>query len=508
MNEYAVSFSYMRIATIPEIQEIEKGVIEAGHSAERLMELAAHGMRDVLLVDPLTRLAKEAVILVGKGNNGGDGVVLARLLMEEGWTVRLFLVTETLGELPQKKLDQLKRLFPDVDVISDLQKLHWPRSNGVLIDALLGIGLKSKPQGLFARVIALANAARWRGSFRTVALDLPSGLCEETSAADEAIIADLTITVGFPKSILVKEHFSNWVGRVEVVPIFEMESEGLSEQRQLLTKSELRELLPRRLSQSYKGSYGKSLIIAGSLGMTGSAALTSMACMRGGSGLTYLSTFTDCIPLLAGHVPSEVMIRDLFSGDLFHLFQECDAIAIGPGLGQSQESLSALNYLLDHIQCPVVIDADALNLIATHPELEALIPEGSIFTPHEGEMARLLKVDLVDRERQAIEYAQAKKVILVLKGTRTMVVSPEGRIDYNSTGNAGLAKGGSGDVLTGIIVALLAQGLDSWNAARLGVWLHGKAADEALAMIGAEESLVGTDVVNAIAKAICALRQD
>ena len=496
----------MRIATIAEIQGIEQRVIEQGMPAERLMELAAHGMRDLLLSDPLTRDSQEAVILVGKGNNGGDGIVLARLLIEEGWTVRVFLACEPIGELPLKKLEQLKRLFPEADVISDLQKLQWPSSTGILIDALLGIGAKSKPRPPISDLIVLANQARWSSSFRTIALDLPSGLCQETLDANDAIIADLTITVGFPKTILVEERFSNWVGRIEVVSIFDSESDSLSDQCELTTPKELRMLLPRRLSQFYKGSHGKALIIAGSLGMTGAAALTSRACLKSGAGLTYLSTFTDCIPLLAGMVPPEVMIRDLFSGELFHLFQDCNAIAIGPGLGQSQESLSALNYLLDHVQHPVVLDADALNLLATHPELESLIPEGSILTPHEGEMTRLLKVDLIDRERQAVEYAQAKKVVLVLKGTRTMIVSPEGRIDYNSTGNPGLAKGGSGDVLTGILVALLAQGIDSLNAARLGVWLHGKAADEALAIIGSEESLVASDVIEAISKAIQELR--
>ncbi len=497
----------MRIATTQEIQGIEKKVIEEGISPERLMEIAAHGMRDILQSDPLTRNSKEAVVLAGKGNNGGDGIVLARLLMEEGWSVQLFLVSEEIGELPQKKLEQLKRLFPDVDVISDLLKLKWPSSEGIVIDALLGIGARSKPHGAIAKLIALTNESRWRFFFRTVALDLPSGLCEESSEADEAMIADLTITVGFPKTVLVQEKFSNWVGRLEVVNLFDSESEALSDQRQLLIPQELRGLLPRRLSQSYKGSYGKGLIIAGSLGMTGAAALTSMACLKSGAGLTYLSTFTDCIPMLTGVVPPEVMIRDLFSGELFQLIQSCNAIAIGPGLGQSQESLSAFSYLLDHVQRPILIDADGLNLLASNPELERMIPPGSILTPHEGELARLLKVDLIDREQQALQYAREKSVILVLKGTRTMVVSPEGRIDYNSSGNPGLSKGGSGDVLTGIIVALMAQGLDSWNAARLGVWLHGKAADEALQIVGAEESLVASDIVQAIPQALLQLRR-
>ncbi len=375
-----------------------------------------------------------------------------------------------------------------------------------MIDALLGIGGKSKPHGAIAQWIQWANEARWNHSFRTVALDLPSGLNEETSEVHEAMIADLTITVGFPKSILVEERFSNWIGRLEVVSIFESETETLSENRELLCRKNLKSLLPRRLPHSYKGSYGKALIMAGSLGMTGAAALSSNACLRTGAGLTYLSTFTDCIPLLAGVVPPEIMVRDLFSGELFDLFQTANAIAIGPGMGQTQEALSALSYLFDHAHKPVVIDASALTLLSTHPELERMIPEGSVLTPHAGEMARLLKTDLIDREAQVMAYARDRKVVVVLKGTRTLVVSPEGKIHYNSTGNPGLAKGGSGDVLTGIIVGLMAQGLSSWDAARLGVWLHGQAADEALMHVGAEEFLVASDVIDFLAEAIVNLR--
>jgi NAD(P)H-hydrate epimerase len=497
----------MRVATIAEVQEIEQRVIEKGMPAERLMELAAHGMRDVLLADPLTRNSQEALILAGKGNNGGDGIVLARLLMEEGWNVRIVLAAEPLGDIPHKKLDQLKRLFPDVDIVSDAEKVKWPGDRGILIDALLGTGSKEKPHGLLGEWIRRANEWRWTNSFRTVALDLPSGLYEGTEEVHDAVISDLTIAVGFPKKVLVEERFSNWVGRLEVVPLFDSETESISDERELLSARDLRPLLPRRLPQSYKGTYGKVLILAGSLGMTGAAALTSSASLRVGAGLTYLSTFTDCIPHLAGVVPPEVMIRDLFSGELFDLFQVSNAIAVGPGLGQTQESLSALSYLLDHAHKPIVIDASALTLLATHPELEAMIPEGSILTPHFGEMERLLKGDLVDRELQVLEYAQKRKVVVVLKGTRTIVVSPEGKIHYNSTGNPGLAKGGSGDVLTGILVGLMAQGLDSWSAARLGVWLHGKAADEALAKMGAEESVVASDVVDSIAEAIVELRR-
>ncbi|MES2309382.1 MAG: NAD(P)H-hydrate dehydratase, partial [Verrucomicrobiota bacterium] len=379
-------------------------------------------------------------------------------------------------------------------------------SKGIVIDALLGIGGKSKPHGAIAQWIQWANEARWNHSFRTVALDLPSGLNEETSEVHEAMIADLTITVGFPKSILVEERFSNWIGRLEVVSIFESETETLSENRELLCRKNLKSLLPRRLPHSYKGSYGKALIMAGSLGMTGAAALSSNACLRTGAGLTYLSTFTDCIPLLAGVVPPEIMVRDLFSGELFDLFQTANAIAIGPGMGQTQEALSALSYLFDHAHKPVVIDASALTLLSTHPELERMIPEGSVLTPHAGEMARLLKTDLIDREAQVMAYARDRKVVVVLKGTRTLVVSPEGKIHYNSTGNPGLAKGGSGDVLTGIIVGLMAQGLSSWDAARLGVWLHGQAADEALMHVGAEEFLVASDVIDFLAEAIVNLR--
>lgn len=500
------------MVTSEQMRTAEEIWISQGTSADLLMERAAQGILDRLLCDPLTQNASEVFILAGKGNNGGDGIVLTRLLLEKGWKVRLAIVSGSLNELPQKKLKRLLDCFPDFKVLENLEVLFDFPSSGVVVDALLGIGVKSKPHGEIAMWIQHLNEARWKRFFRTVSIDLPSGLGEGTESVHDAVIADLTMTIGFPKDILIQERYANWVGRLELIPLGIQDPEGEGLDRHLIIPQEMKEWLPRRLSQSHKGSYGRALLIVGSPGMTGAAILAAGGCLRTGAGLTHVSTFTDCLGVLSGQMPPEVMVRDLFSGQLFDEIQQASGIGIGSGLGQSQEASSAVSYLLDHVQCPVVFDADALNLLSRNPSWESLIPENSILTPHPGEMKRLIQKEgeEIDRDEllsSAIDYAQGHRVILVLKGVRTAVISPEGTVYFNSSGNPGLAKGGSGDVLMGMIVALLSQGLSSRQSALLGVWLHGRAGDEALRKRWVEESVVASDVIESISDAFLALRR-
>lgn len=497
----------MRLATIDQIQKIEEKIIQSGTSASDLMEKAAQGVCDFILNDPLTSDASEFIVFAGKGNNGGDGIVVARLLLEKEKRVQLVFTSSDLGLLAKEKWQILKKKFPHFEAVTDAEKIQWVNRSGVVVDAILGIGVKSKPRGEVATWIRRMNEERWRRFFRMVAIDLPSGLCEETENAHDAVVADLTLTLGLPKRILAEEKFSNWVGRIGFVPLFSEAEKELSEHEQLILPQELAPLLPRRLTQSHKGTYGRALLMAGSLGMTGAAVLSASACIRTGAGLTTLATFTDSVSGVLTQMPPEVMVRDLFSGQLLDWIRESDAIGIGPGFGQTQEAHSALSYLLDHVKVPLVLDADALNLLAQNSGLISQVPENSILTPHPGEMQRLLKKETLPVLSEVIDFAERQKWIVIFKSARTAVVLPNRTVFWNSSGNAGLAKGGSGDVLTGMIVALLAQGLLPEDAAKLGVWLHGVAADQALRTIGEEESMIASDVISSIPQALRVLRK-
>jgi hydroxyethylthiazole kinase-like uncharacterized protein yjeF len=366
-------------------------------------------------------------------------------------------------------------------------------------------------RGVLAEVVAKLNAARAARFFRTVALDLPTGLAayEEGEAPEDknaALIADVTIAVGFAKEVLVREALAGWVGRLEVVAWSQAKAQSAS--RQILVAPELAGLLSRRNALSYKGDFGKLAIVAGSLGFTGAPILCAQAAQAMGVGLLSVVTRADASSIVAAQAPPEAMVSGWHDdGIIPKVIETASTIAIGPGLGVDAATVRMLHAVLS-VGCPVLIDADGLNALAKNLDL---LREGTgpvVLTPHVGEMARLIGRKFFPDEREAVarEFVEKHNVTLVLKGTRTLITAPGQPFFINTTGNPGLSTGGSGDTLSGILGALLAHGLVPLDAARLGVWLHGHAADLSLAKRGCEEGLTPTMLSAHLGAALVSMR--
>ena len=501
----------MDVLSTKEMIAREKQAFASGITAAALMNAAGEAMaRRITAIYPHVR---DFLVLVGKGNNGGDGLVVARHLAKPGKCVEVVLTApeNELGELPQAQLSQLRRECPDVDVYPWSDSVVFPLSDGVAIDALLGIQAHGALRGNIAEVVSKMNAARAARFFRTVALDLPSGLAayEEGEAPKDksaAVIADVTIAVGFAKDVLARESLSGWVGRLEIVAWSNDAAQSSS--RQVLVPTELAGLLPRRNAFSYKGDFGKLTVVAGSPGFTGAPVLCAQAALAMGVGLLSVITRADSAAIVASQAPHESMVSGWEDLDQTPtVIEKASAIAIGPGLGTDGDTLKMLRAALA-VGCPVLIDADGLNVLAKNLELLREAKGPVLLTPHVGEMARLIgrKFKPDERESVAREFVDKHNVTLVLKGTRTLVTAPGQPFFINTTGNPGLSTGGSGDTLSGIIGALLANGLAPLDAARLGVWLAGHAADIVLAGRGCEEGLTPTMLSAHLGAALVSLR--
>jgi hydroxyethylthiazole kinase-like uncharacterized protein yjeF len=489
----------------------EQEVFSMGITAEALMNAAGEAMaRRILFLYPQ---AKAFLVLVGKGNNGGDGLVVARYFLACKKPTRVVLAAseKDLGALPLLQIKRLRSEHPHAIVLPWEGEIDVPGMQTIVIDALLGIQAKGALRGVIAEVVAKLNAARSARFFRTVALDLPSGLSayDETAAPgdkDAAVISDVTLAVGFAKDCLVRESLSGWVGRLEVVPWC---NEGKSSsQRQLLVPSELAQLLPRRSAFSYKGDFGKLAIVAGSRGFTGAAILCTQAAQAAGAGLLSVCTHEDAAPIIAAHAPAEAMVSGWGNLGLTpEVIEKASAIVIGPGLGARPDTEKMLRAVLA-VGCPVLIDADGINVLSKNLELLAKVKGPVVLTPHVGEMARLIgrKFQPDEREQVARAFVEKYNATLVLKGTRTLITAAGKPLYINGTGNPGLSTGGSGDTLSGIIGGLLAQGLAPLDAARLGVWWHGHAADLVLAERGCEEGLTPTKLSAHLGAALVSLR--
>ena len=509
----------MEIVTIDEMIRREEAAFRAGESAESLMEAAGRGLAQrILRAYPEHQ---DNLILVGKGNNGGDALVVARELASAKRTVRVLLATpeEELGALPRRKLAELRAQETTLPImIWDRENpIRYPTQSGLVIDGLLGVQARGPLRGDLAELVAQVNAARAARFFRTVALDLPTGLAAYAGAAapeapDAAIVADLTLAVGYAKEVLTRETLADWVGRIEVVPWSELVVKPVEEPKtsahQLLVGPELAPLLPRRTALSHKNTYGRLVVVAGGRGFSGAAIL----CLHGGqaigAGLLSLITRPEVETVLATSAPPEVMVSAWSGEGENKVLSEASAVVIGPGLGTDATTERLLAAVLQ-CGCPVVVDADALTVLARRLDLIATARGPIVLTPHPGEMARLIggKVEKTERERVARQFVGEHGVTLVLKGTRTIVTAPNAPLWLNSTGNPSLSAGGSGDTLGGIMGGLLAQGLKPLEAARLGVWLHGHAADLLLARRGAEEGATATLLSATIGAALVSLRQ-
>ncbi|HEY5826674.1 MAG TPA: NAD(P)H-hydrate dehydratase, partial [Cyclobacteriaceae bacterium] len=414
-------------------------------------------------------------VICGVGNNGGDGLAIARLLKEWNYPVKVWIVRGAVKETDDFKLN-LTRLEEKILTEGITSQIDSELFNDrtILIDAVFGSGLSRPAEGIYAQVIQAINKAK---AVR-VAVDIPSGLSADQPSSGEIVKADHTVTFQAPKLSFLFPQSVAYTGEWHVVDI------GLSKVFQketetpylYLTRRAVKKLLKPRLKFSNKGDHGKALLIAGSYGKMGACVLSARSTLRAGAGLLTVHIPKSGYTIIQTAVPEAMASVDT-NEQIFSSVSELDkydVIGIGPGLGKEKETVAAFQKVLAAGK-PMIIDADALNILSEHRELLHLIPSGSILTPHPKEFERLVGKWNNDFERlnKQIQLSNQLKAVIVLKGANTSIATPEGKVYFNSTGNAGMATGGTGDVLTGILTGLLAQKYSAEDAAILGVYLHG-----------------------------------
>ncbi|MBN2668462.1 MAG: NAD(P)H-hydrate dehydratase [Bacteroidales bacterium] len=473
-----------------------------------LMERAA--TEAYLRILKLIKKEDKILVLVGPGNNGGDGLVVARLLLENRFNVDVIDVGISENYTPDFQInrDRLENMKSSSieqyrigsDILSDYT---------VIVDAMLGSGLSRPIEGMLAQIVHEVN----RSEKRVIAIDIPTGLMGENNAEnvrENIVKAEYTLTFQFPKLSFLLPENEAFVGQFITlnIGIHEDYIEQTQTQYFLTEKQDLDLQFLKRKSFSHKGTYGHALIYAGSEGKMGASILATEACLRSGIGLT--------TALLS--VSNNFIMQTALPEAMTFIFNEEDQIQIpdlsvfstiglGPGIGKTTIALELLTKLLEDFSQPMVFDADAINLIAEHPKLLKKIPKHSIFTPHPKELERLIgkSPDHYTRLFQTAEFAKKFEVYMLIKGAYSVVITPNGTFHFNSTGNPGMATAGSGDVLTGIVTGLLAQGLSPFNALRTGVFVHGLAGDLAKKKKG-ELSLIASDIVDALGHAFVKLK--
>lgn len=511
----------MKIVTAAQMQSLDRRTIEdAGVPGTVLMERAGAGVVTCLEQQLGSLRGKSVTILCGKGNNGGDGFVVARLLHKQRAKVRV-LTLAPLIELSRDAITMYRQLVRAAGktAIQPFASANMARAilhdSDVIIDALLGTGLSSEVTGRYGEAIDSINQAHRL----TVAVDLPSGIHADTGASlGRAVQADLTVTFGLPKLGLFQKQGIDHAGRVEIVDIGIPPAyvDAIDSRINVITAPFVRSVLPSRRLSSHKGTFGHTGIIAGSVGKTGAAAMAAKAALRVGAGLVTVAipaSVNDVLEaklLEAMTMPMPDTKAHTFARTAFDRLKAFitarTAVAIGPGLSTHPETVELTQALIKQLDRPAVLDADALNALAGRATLltECTIPP--ILTPHPGEMARLetdATVQSVNADRigTATRFARERGVYLVLKGARTVIARPDGQVAICPTGNPGMATAGTGDVLTGMMAGLLAQSLASWDAACAATYLHGLAGDLA-AEVNGQAGMIAGDVIEQIPHAL------
>jgi len=486
------------------MRAVEHRAFAQGVAPEALMDEA--GARIALAVQQFHPTPGRCTVHFGKGHNGGDALVAARWLAAAGWAVQLApaFPREQWAPLTERKFTQLP-----ASVHAPQELGLRPRGPAVVLDGLLGLGSSGPLREPILSAVHAIHRARLLDGARVFAIDLPSGLDADSGAAcADAVSADVTLTIGFPKRGLVADTATQWVGRLAVLPLAELTARVLPQdppQETIATPFSLRPIWPPRRFDLHKGDCGRVAIVAGSPGMTGAASLAARACVHAGAGLVTLYATPDIEPRLAVTTPPEVMVRAV---DDYRevLGARHDVLAIGPGLGSRHRD--QILALLRETPMPAVVDADALNALALEPELLVDCAGPRLLTPHPGEMRRLdPEAVSLSRSATALRFTARYPHTLLLKGARTIVAKHGLPLSYNSTGCPGMASGGMGDTLTGVCAALIAQGLSCYDAARLGAWICGRAAEFA-AQRASEEALTASLVIDALGQAFTALRSE
>jgi NAD(P)H-hydrate epimerase len=503
----------MRLVGSEEMRAIDRTAIEEmGIPGQKLMEWAGRAVADG--VASLAGEGGRIVVVCGAGNNGGDGFVAARLLQKAGREV----VTVALAPPDKVGEDALAmwKLAEEAGVpVAGFPALRdFPaRPGDVVVDAILGTGLARPASGAFAEAIDAIALLRERGA-RVLSVDLPSGLSADTGKPLGPVVqADRTVTFAFPKIGLALQPGAGLAGEVTVadIGIPPAAADHVPVSAELLEEARARALVPPRSREAHKGDCGRLVVVAGSVGKAGAAQLALAGALRGGVGLVWLAARPEVLAAalprrpeaMSAPLPGQGPISRSDLPALEAATAEADALVFGPGIPRGTETAPAIRQLLDRRPLPTVIDADGLNALADHPGLVAGIAEHApiVLTPHPGEMARLVGATVEDVQADRVGIARRKAqewgCVVVLKGARTVVADPAGPVAVISTGNPGMATGGTGDVLAGLVGALLAGGLRPREAARVGAWVHGRAGDLAAARHG-ERGMIAGDLGEAI----------
>lgn len=471
-----------------------------------LMERAA--MACIKHIVKKSSIDSEFVIFCGKGNNGGDGLAIARFLIKRNYNVKVFIVEHSSNASEDFKinLERLKELKPEVisalEKEEDLKKVQFTPST-LIIDSIFGTGLNKPIEGIAAKLVGFINSTK----LFVISIDIPSGLyADKPNDKDDVIVrSSVTLSFQFPKLSFLMPQNGMYVPEFEILDIGLDRTfiQNIATPYYYITKTDLQPLLRSRAKFSHKGTYGHALLVAGAYGKMGASVIAAKACLRSGAGLLTVQTPKKGIDIIQNSIPEAMVNPDSHEEFISELppMDKFTAVAIGPGIGTTPESEKVIKNLLNY-NLPMVFDADALNVLSNNKTLLSFLIPDSILTPHVKEFDRLTQKHINDFERleSARQFSLKHRCIIVLKGAYTQIVMPDGNIFFNSTGNAGLAKGGSGDTLTGVILGLLARGYTPPQAALIGVHIHGSAADNALKKIHIE-SLLATDVIARLPKA-------
>jgi hydroxyethylthiazole kinase-like uncharacterized protein yjeF len=525
----------MKVVTSAAMQEIDKRTIEEyGVPGAVLMERA--GLAVVSRIKELFG-RKRVVVVAGPGNNGGDGIVVARELHNEGWDVEAFLVSgsENLrGDALLQHNFAMKlgvRMRPVEELLA--RDVSVFRKHSIIVDSIFGTGLGKNITGRILEVIKVIN----RSGMPVISVDIPSGISSDNGQVmGDAVKADCTVTFGLPKRGHVLYPGAQYTGTL-IVEAIGFPREFLASEKirtELLERDDVSRLVPERKKYSHKGDYGHVLIVAGSKGKTGAAFMAAKACLRTGAGLVTIGVPESLADVFQSRVVEEMVLVLPDRGDgslsakatnpiLDFIHKSARTLAIGPGIGVSAETQNVIKTLIKNAQSQMVVDADGINSLGGDKEIFKDAKSSVILTPHPGEMARLMGkaqkaggraaagkslIQEIEKDRigTAVRCAKETGTFLVLKGVPTIIATSEGNAFINPTGNAGMAKGGSGDVLTGMISGFLSQTGNPVNSCILGVYMHGLAGD-----IGASEkgqnSLIATDIIDKISAAFLSLKQ-
>jgi NAD(P)H-hydrate epimerase len=471
-------------------------------------------------------LRKERIsILAGPGNNGGDGLVVARHLFNNGIIPEVYLISQkekVKGDagINLRIAEKIGIIIHEVSSEKIWNRLKEKISNStIIIDAIFGTGLTRPAEGIYKRIIEDVNKIP---AFK-VAVDIPSGLSSDTyQLIGPCVRADLTVTLGAPKIAHIFPPAEEYIGELIIadisIPPFLFQNKNFK--LELIEKEKIITCFRPRKKDTHKGTYGHLFILAGSLGKTGAAIMAGKSALKIGAGLVTIGTPESCLPIIARSMmelmteplpeTKEKTLSDRALKRILVLLENKDAVIIGPGISTHPSTSKLICDLIRNINIPMVIDADGLNILASNPEVLKNLKNETVLTPHPGEFARLLKKTTKEILGNKIEYARnfanEYGVYLVLKGYRTLIATPEGNVFVNPTGNPGMATAGSGDVLSGILGGLIVQHKDFLEAILAGIYLHGLSGDIAIPKIG-ERSLVAGDLIKYLSKAVKSLEE-